>query len=75
MNARPMLDVPLKDAPRLVEVVGGVEHELDPQSVLAPLLDLVEVLSVSSSDQLLIARCKESPAQGRKAAGRQYVRR
>jgi len=46
MNARPMLDGPLKDAPRLVEVVAGVEHELDPQSVLAPLLDLVEVAPV-----------------------------
>ena len=41
-----MLDRPLKDAARLVEVVARIQHQLDPQPVPAPLLDLVEVAVV-----------------------------
>ena len=34
-----MFHHPPEDAPRLVEVVAGIEHQLDPQPVPAPLLD------------------------------------
>jgi len=46
LGARPVLDRPLKDAARLVEVVARIQHQLDPQPVPAPLLDLVEVAAV-----------------------------
>ena len=40
------LDGPFEDAPCLVQVVAGVEQQLDPLPVPAPLLDLVEVAAV-----------------------------
>ena len=45
-DARPVLAGSLEDAARFFEAVAGVEHELDPQPVAAPLLDLVEVAAV-----------------------------
>ena len=45
-DARPMLDSPIEDAPRLVEVVAAIEHELGSQPISAPLPDLVEVAAV-----------------------------
>ena len=41
-----MLDGVLEDAPRFVKVVARVEHQLNPQPVPAPFLDLVEVAAV-----------------------------
>ncbi len=38
---------PFENAPRLVEVVTGVEQHHNPQPVAAPLFDLVEVAAVS----------------------------
>jgi hypothetical protein len=45
-DAYPVLDGALKDAPRLVEVVAGVEHLLDRRAVLDALIDLVEAILV-----------------------------
>jgi hypothetical protein len=42
----PMLGRSLEDAARLIEIATGVQHELDPQPVPAPLLNLVEVAAV-----------------------------
>ena len=39
-DARPVLDGPLEDAVRLIEIGAGVERRLEPQPVAAPLLDL-----------------------------------
>ena len=45
-DAWPVLRGPLEDAARFVEVVAGVEQQLDPLPVPAPLLDLIEVAAV-----------------------------
>jgi hypothetical protein len=42
-DARPLFDRALEDAPGFLKVVASIEHQLDPQSVAASLLDLVEV--------------------------------
>src|SRR5690242_21033747 len=45
-NARPLLHNLREYALRLVEAAAGIEHELNPQPVAAPLLDLVEIAAV-----------------------------
>ena len=45
-DGRPVLGGALEDAARLVKVIVGVEHQLDPQPVFALLLDFVEVAAV-----------------------------
>jgi hypothetical protein len=42
-----MLDRPLEYLSHLVEIVAGVQHQVDPQSIAAPSLDLVEVPPVA----------------------------
>jgi hypothetical protein len=45
-NARPMVDGRGKDLPRLVQAAAGIEHVVDLDTVLGPLLDFVEIAVV-----------------------------
>ncbi len=52
-NARPVLGGAVKDAPRLVEIAAGAQHQLNPQPVAALILDLLEVAVVLSDRRSL----------------------